>query len=132
MKTLIKSFIIAGAITFSSVSFTQVSHAASPNLTELESIKFLRVEPLANGKIDITIRKVANTRVSILVKDQLGKNLANQTIDKNDLATKSTFDLSSLPDGTYLIVVEDGKNHQVKEVVLNTRISETSRTISVV
>ena len=73
----------------------------------------------------------AEKEVSVNVLDQFGHTLASKVIDKDDAATRTKFDLSQLPDGSYKVVLIDGKHKEVKDIELNTRSVEAQRVVSV-
>ena len=129
MKTLIASVIISFVAAFSSASFAQGSNSGSFKSTQTEETRFA-VYALKTGKIDVAIEKPAGEKLLIQVIDQHGFTLASKEIGKNSPITRTRFDMNSLPDGVYQVVVTEGSEKQVKEIVLNTTYSDSFRTIN--
>ncbi|MET7259107.1 hypothetical protein ACWKW6_27110 [Dyadobacter jiangsuensis] len=129
MKTLIASLFLTASLAFSSVSYAQSETTASSLAGEGTETRFW-VVTTANGKIEVNVIK-AEKEVSVNVVDQFGHTLASKVIDKEDAATRTKFDLSQLPDGSYKVVLIDGKHKAVKNIELNTRSVEAQRVVSV-
>ena len=129
MKTLIASLLLTASLAFSSVGYAQSETAVSNPTAEEVETRFW-VVTTANGKIEVNVIK-AEKEVSVNVLDQFGHTLASKVIDKDDAATRTKFDLSQLPDGSYKVVLIDGKHKEVKNIELNTRSVEAQRVVSV-
>jgi hypothetical protein len=129
MKKLIASVFIAFVAIMNSVSFAQDIPAPKPSTSQSE-VKFY-VRPWATGKIDVTIVKSQGEELTIQVIDEQGNKLASKSINKKDQFSQTRFDLNELPDGVYRIVALEGSSRQVKEVILNTTVSESARTVNV-
>ena len=129
MKTLIASLFLSASLAFSSTGYAQSETAASSLAGEGTETRFW-VVTTANGKIEVNVIK-AEKEVSVNVVDQFGHTLASKVIDKEDPATRTKFDLSQLPDGSYKVVLIDGKHKEVKNIELNTRSVEAQRVVSV-
>lgn len=128
MKTLIASVLFTASLALSSTGYAQSATAASnPGMEQVET-RFW-VVTTANGKIEVNVIK-AEKEVSVNVIDQFGHTLASKTIEKDDAATRTRFDLSQLPDGAYKVVLIDGKHKEVKNIELNTRSVEAQRVVS--
>ena len=125
MKTLIASLFLTASLAFSSVGYAQSGVATAEGV----ETRFW-VVTTTNGKIEVNVIK-AEKEVSVNVLDQFGHTLASKTIDKDDAATRTRFDLSQLPDGSYKVVLIDGKHKEVKNIELNTRSIEAQRVVSV-
>lgn len=129
MKTLIASIFLSASLAFSFTGYAQSETAASSLSGEGTETRFW-VVTTANGKIEVNVIK-AEKEVSVNVVDQFGHTLASKVIDKEDPATRTKFDLSQLPDGSYKVVLIDGKHKEVKNIELNTRSVEAQRVVSV-
>lgn len=128
MKTLIASLLLTASLAFSSTGYAKPGTVAS-NLEAKEEKTRFWVVTTTNGKIEVNVIK-AEKEVSVNIIDQLGYTLASKTIEKDDAATRTRFDLSELPDGTYKVVLIDGKHKEVKSIELNTRSVEAQRIVS--
>ena len=130
MKTLIASVIISLIAGISSASFAQTSNSGSFKSTVAEQNSFV-IYTLSTGKIDVAIEKPEGEKLLIQVVDADGLTLASKVIGKNSPVTRTRFDMNDLPDGVYHVVVTEGSEKQVKDVVLNTTFSDSFRTINV-
>ncbi|MGN7886213.1 hypothetical protein ACN9ML_01925 [Dyadobacter endophyticus] len=128
MKTLIASVLLTAFLVFSSTGYAKPGTVAS-NLGGEEVKTRFWVVTTTNGKIEVNVVK-AEKQVLVNIVDQLGYTLASKTIEKDDAATRTRFDLSELPDGTYKVVLIDGKHKEVKSIELNTRSVEAQRIVS--
>ena len=129
MKTLIASVIISLIAGISSASFAQTSNSGSFKSTVAEQNSFV-IYTLSTGKIDVAIEKPEGEKLLIQVVDADGLTLASKVIGKNSPVTRTRFDMNDLPDGVYHVVVTEGSEKQVKDVVLNTTFSDSFRTIN--
>ena len=129
MKTLITSVMIAFFAAFSSASFAQSSNSGSFKSLQTTQTEFV-VYALPTGKIDVEMGKSEGQKLFIQVLDNNGVMLASKEIGKNSPATRTRFDMNSLPDGVYKIVVTEGTEKQVKNIVLDTTYSNSFRTIN--
>lgn len=128
MKTLIASVLLTASLALSSTGYAKSGTATfTPRAEEVET-RFW-VVTTTNGKIEVNVIK-AEKEVSVNVIDQFGHTLASKTIEKEDAATRTKFDLSQLPDGAYKVVLIDGKHKEVKNIELNTRSVEAQRIVS--
>ena len=120
--------LIALSVATSSISFAQADHGLvnSPDAPEKMQTMVL---PAKNGKVDVVIGKIANNLL-IQVVDQQGKTLSSKPVTKQDSNTRFRFDLNELPDGIYEVVITEGSNRQVKDVVLDTHTSASYRTVT--
>lgn len=128
MKTLIASVLLTASLALSSTGYATSGTAISSPGTEEVETRFW-VVTTTNGKIEVNVIK-AEKEVSVNVIDQFGRTLASKTIEKDDAATRTRFDLSQLPDGAYKVVLIDGKHKEVKNIELNTRSVEAQRIVS--
>ena len=128
MKTLIASVLLTCSLALSSNGFAQ-SETATANVIPGETETRFWVVSTENGKIDVNVIK-SDKAVSLNVIDQTGRTLASKSIKKSDNATRTRFDLSQLPDGSYKVVLIDGKHKEVKAIELNTQTSEAHRVVS--
>jgi type IV pilus biogenesis protein CpaD/CtpE len=128
MKTLIASVLLTCSLALSSTGFAKSHTGTSSTVSEGVETKFWVVTSI-NGKIDVNVIK-AEKQVSLKVVDQLGNTLASQTIGKGASATRTRFDLSELPDGSYKVILIDGNHQEVKDIELNTQSAETQRVVS--
>jgi hypothetical protein len=125
MKTLVASLFIAlSALTYST-SFAQASQ--SPGSTTLTEKTQTTIVPRQNNIVDVIVRKAEGTNLLIRLVDEKGRTLADKPLSKQDVATRTRFDLSALPDGLYQVVIVEGTTQQVNDIILNT---DTSRTIT--
>ena len=127
MKTLIASTIISFFTFVSFSSFAAGDHSVSGTSTETSKVY---VHALNTGKVDVTVVKRAGENLAIEVLDKEGHVLVNKSLDKDESLSRTRFDLNQLPDGTYQIVVGEGASKQIKEIVLDTTLSETFRTVN--
>jgi hypothetical protein len=128
MKTLIASVLLTASLALSSTGYAK-SGTVPSNLRAEEVETRFWVVTTTNGKIEVNVIK-AGKEVSVNVIDQFGHTLASKTIEKDDAATRTRFDLSQLPDGAYKVVLIDGKHKEVKNIELNTRSVEAQRVVS--
>ncbi|MCE6991921.1 hypothetical protein [Dyadobacter sp. CY323] len=128
MKTIIASVFLTCSLALSSTGFAKADNGNSTSVSEGVETKFWVVTSI-NGKIDVNVIK-SDKEVSLSVVDQLGHTLASKTIDKDASATRTRFDLSQLPDGSYKVILNDGRHKEVKDIELNTQTAETQRVVS--
>jgi hypothetical protein len=129
MKTLIASVMISFIFGISSTSFAQTSNSGSFKSAVVEQGSFV-IHALKTGNIDVTLEKPEGEKRLIQVVDSHGLTLASIEIGKNRPVSRTRFDLNELPDGVYHVVVIEGYQKQVKDVVLSTTLSDTFRTIN--
>lgn len=128
MKTLIASMLLTCSLALSSTGYAQSETAASNAIAGETQTRFW-VVPTGNGTIDVKVIKDEKA-VSLNVIDELGRTLASKSIKKSDNATSTRFDLSQLPDGSYKVVLIDGKHKEIKTIELNTQTTEAQRIVS--
>ncbi len=126
MKTLIASAIISFFTFVSFSSFAASYHSNPGNSTETSKVY---VQALNTGKVDVTVVKRAGENLAIEVLDKEGHVLVNKTLEKDESLSRTRFDLNQLPDGTYQIVVGEGTSKQIKEIVIDTTVSASFRTV---
>lgn len=116
------------SLALSSNGFAQSGTAASNATSDGTETRFWVVSA-GNGTIDVNVIKEQKA-VSLNVIDQTGRTLASKSIKKSDNATRTRFDLSQLPDGSYKVVLIDGDHKEVKSIELNTQTEEAHRVVS--
>lgn len=129
MKTLIASVITALSLTISSTGFAQATNVPSVAVNTTENPRFMVIETSA-GKVDVVVIKSEPKTALLTLIDENGHTLATQSIQKEEGATRTSFDLNALPDGIYKLILTEGRSKQSKEVELNTRDTKILRTIS--
>jgi hypothetical protein len=129
MKKLIYSIIIAATVVFSSASYAQTV-SVKTNEIATDDAQLLIQAFGSTGKIDVTVEKAAGKYMEIQITDAKGLKLASKALYKKDSVVRTRFDLNALPDGIYHIVVEEGKNKVVREIILDTHNANTFRTIT--
>lgn len=128
MKTLLISSLLALSVAMSSTSFAQDGKVPvnTPSLTgKTQTV----VRPVTNGKFDVLVGET-DGNLLIQVVDQHGRTLSSKPVYKQESNTRIRFDLNELPDGVYEVVITEGGNRQVKDIVLDTHTSATYRTIT--
>ncbi|SDE85507.1 Por secretion system C-terminal sorting domain-containing protein [Dyadobacter soli] len=128
MKTLIASVLLTCSLALSTNGFAK-SETGISNVVGDEIATRFWVVSTENGKINVNVLK-GEKAVSLNVVDQTGRTLASKSIKKSDSATRTTFDLSQLPDGAYKVVLIDGKHKEIKTIELNTETAEAHRIVS--
>lgn len=129
MKTLIASVIAACSFAISSASFAQSTAARSIAVNQTENPRFMVAE-ISTGKVDVVVIKSAPKTASLTLVDEFGHTLVTKSIQKEDGATRTRFDLNALPDGSYKLILTEGGSKQIKDIELNTEDVKTFRTIS--
>ena len=129
MKTLICSIIFAATFTLSSATFAQTNNRSVTTKTQEEKTQ-LFIQSLNTGKVDVTIQKPEHENVRIQLLDARGTQLASKMITKRNAISRTRFDLNALPDGVYKIVVGEGSDRQIKDVILDTHQSDSYRTVT--
>jgi hypothetical protein len=112
----------------SSTGFAKADTATPTSVSDGVQTRFW-VATTISGKIDVNIIK-AEKEVSVKVVDQFGHTLVTQIIAKDAAASRTRFDLSQLPDGSYKVILVDGNHREVKDIELNTQTTETQRVVS--
>lgn len=130
MKTLIASVLLTASIAISSASFAQSTAGVTAAANQVEVAK-LFVENVNTGKIDVLVFKSEPKNATVALLDQHGNTLAIKSIARKTTATRTRFDLNALPDGAYKVILLEGGNKIVKDIILNTQTKETVRTVSV-
>lgn len=128
MKTLIASVLLTCSLALSSTGFAKSETSVSNSIGDGTETRFWVVST-GNGTIAVNVLK-AEKAVSLNLVDQTGRTLASKSIKKSDNATRTKFDLSQLPDGSYKVVLIDGKHKEAKTIELNTQTEEAHRVVS--
>ena len=128
MKTLLISSLLAFSVAMSSTSFAHDNNIPIGK-PEVPAKTQTIIRPVTNGKFDVVVGKTDGSLL-IQVVDQQGRTLSSKPVYKQESATRIRFDLNELPDGIYEVVITEGSNRQVKDIVLNTHTSATYRTIT--
>lgn len=120
MKTQFVSFLIALALTTSSVSFA--GQPANLNTDPAGKAAFdVAFIPQSGGmKLDVAVEKTNESSLVIRFLDARGNELSTQRVAKNEMKKQVRFDLTELPDGAYKVEVTDGTDTEVKEISITT------------
>lgn len=120
MKTQFVSFLIALALTTSSVSFA--GQPANLNIDPAGKAAFdVAFIPQSGGmKLDVAVEKTNESSLVIRFLDARGNELSTQRVAKNEMKKQVRFDLTELPDGAYKVEVTDGTDTEVKEISITT------------
>lgn len=115
MKTLFASALIA--LTMTTAAFAADDKAEAAKST-FRSVVYPNVDA---HKLNVNVEKTGNSRIYIKILDAKGNQLAVQALSKSTQKAQARFDVSELQDGTYRVVVTDGTNQIVKDIVLSTK-----------
>jgi hypothetical protein len=129
MKTAFASLVIALFISASSASFAGNVPTTSDDAPFQSSV----IAFPAHMKIDVVVKNLEGSSLTIRLVDKLGITQATQWLNKHEKAFRTRFDISALSDGVYKVIVSDGANTQTQEINISTNVPVpvTNRTISI-
>ncbi|GAA4414424.1 hypothetical protein GCM10023187_43900 [Nibrella viscosa] len=79
----------------------------------------------------VAVDKAAGATADILIKNVNGDVLMAKHLGKKETTFRGRFDMSQLADGTYQLVITNGKEETKKEVTLSTKpVTATNRVIA--
>ncbi len=84
----------------------------------------LKVKALEGLKFKLTVENLQN-KSYIIIKNEAGDAVYNEFTGKNEVFSK-VYDLSSLPDGNYSFVVNNGKETIEKPFTISTEVKRTA------
>ena len=120
MKTLFKSLLVAFTLTALTVS-ASLAETNKPvgkpkNLAAFQSSLYTTTE----GKVQIALKKETNGTVVIRLTNSAGKEFFVQQIGKRREAARLRLDVSSLPDGIYVVAISNGVETTTQTLTLAT------------
>lgn len=126
MKTSIKTFVFALAIA-AAATFTA---SAGDNEAKKSSGFGTGIYATKNGKINVLVDKAnADSRTTIVLKNEDGNVLYQETVNKNELKFGRTLNLDGVQAGKYQLNVTSGKETQTKSFQLSEEKTERFLTI---
>lgn len=126
MKTSIKTFVCALAL-IASASFTA---NAEDNEAKKSSGFGTGIYPTKTGKINVLVDKAnADSRTTIVLKNEDGNVLYQETVSKNELKFGRTLNLDGVQPGKYQLNVTSGKETQSKSFQLSEEKTERFLTV---
>ncbi|RRB02536.1 hypothetical protein [Larkinella rosea] len=127
MKTAIASLFIAFCV--STASFATPATATEDKAPfETSVIAFP-----AHMKLDVVVQNLEGANLTIRIVNEAGITQATQWLNKHEKAFRTRFDISSLSDGIYKVIVTDGATTKTQEINISTNVPTpvTNRTISI-
>ncbi|WP_044172392.1 hypothetical protein [Flectobacillus major] len=116
MKTFAKTFAIAFLSVVSFVTFAN-NDTNAPNKTKTFEIGMFQSKN--SLKMNLMLEKVTDKRISIVLKDEDGRVLHQETVAKKVPSYCGKFDMSELQDGVYTFEITDGTEKIIKKVNLH-------------
>ncbi|MGM9506841.1 hypothetical protein ACS5NO_03920 [Larkinella sp. GY13] len=120
MKTLTKSLIIAFLFTSLTVSFA-VTNASQPKPTGKVQSYQSSLYTDTEGKIRVAVDKLVGGIVEVRLVNSTGKEFFVQRVGRRQRIARIKMDIDALPDGAYQVVVTDGFDTKVNNLVLATQ-----------
>ncbi|GAB3896860.1 hypothetical protein GCM10028803_14700 [Larkinella knui] len=121
MKTLIKSLLVAFALTAVTCAVSQ-AETNQPNgqpkkIAAFQSSLYTTTE----GKIQIALHKETSGKVLVRLTNRAGTEFFAEQIGKRRQAARLRLDVSALPDGVYQVSISNGVQTTTQELTLATR-----------
>ncbi|RCR67574.1 hypothetical protein [Larkinella punicea] len=120
MKTLTKSLIIAFLFTSLTVSFA-VTNASQPKPTGKVQSYQSSLYTDTEGKIRVAVDKLVGGIVEVRLVNSTGKEFFVQRVGRRQRIARIKMAIDALPDGAYQVVVTDGFDTKVNNLVLTTQ-----------
>lgn len=122
MKNLFATLLVALTIGSSAATLAAANPAPGKGPAGQATPASVSIEQIEKSKLDVVVEKQADARMTILLLDSSGRNLATKTLPQQEEATRVRFDLASLKDGVYFVKVRSGKDTQVTKFELETSV----------
>ncbi|RYC68342.1 T9SS type A sorting domain-containing protein [Spirosoma sordidisoli] len=131
MKTLITAFVVALSLTVANVapaSANPITRPARPaNVASYQS----GVYTTAEGKVQIGLDKQPGGKVSIRLVNSQGQEVYQEQVGKRQQQVRLRLDVSSLPDGSYSLLISNGVETTTHALTIATaQPAETTRRIA--
>jgi hypothetical protein len=120
MKTLLTTLLIAASLTVTSFSATQAENGPACKPTQVAAYQS-SIYTTAAGKLNIALDKQTGGAIDIRLVNQAGKAVYDQPIGKHQTTARLRLDLSELSDGTYQLVITNGRDVTTKAVTISTK-----------
>ncbi len=131
MKTLIKSLALALTLsmTIATASMAEAAPGDRPTTAAPYKTGFYQT---ASGQLNVAVDKEAGGAVDIRLKNPNGVVLYSEHMGKHELKYRVRLNLNELEDGVYQLIVTNGVDTKVHELVISTRQpTVTNRVIAV-
>ncbi len=119
MKTIIKSFALALSLSLTIVTASMADNTP-PGRATTAAVYKANISPTASGQLNIAIDKETGGLVNIHLKSPNGILLYSEYMGKNELKYRVRLNLSELEDGVYKLVMTNGIEINVHELVIST------------
>jgi hypothetical protein len=120
MKTLLATLLIAASLTVTSFSATHAENGPARKTTQVATYQS-GLYTSAEGKLNIALDKQTGGTIDVRLTNQVGQVFFAQQIGKKQTTARLRLDLSELPDGTYQVVISNGKDVTTHVVTLSTK-----------
>ncbi|RYC68333.1 T9SS type A sorting domain-containing protein [Spirosoma sordidisoli] len=131
MKTLITTFVVALSLTVASVAPASANPITRPTRPASVASYQSGVYTTAEGKVQIGLDKQSGGKVSIRLVNSQGQEIYQEQVGKRQQQVRRRLDVSSLPDGSYTLLISNGVETTSHALTIATaQPSESTRRIA--
>ncbi len=129
MKTLVKTFVCAAALSVSSLSFANDKNTKESNKQPASFAASVYVAK--DASIRVAVDKTSPTNVMIVLRNEKNEVVYSENMTKNELKSAYKLNVEALPDGEYTLEITSADKTVTKQIHLSSAKIEVERQVVV-